>query len=132
MARKTVVFDSNVWIAYFNVDDSTHDIAEKYFARHQDNLVVLTEYVLVEITTILKRQLGPKAASKIVAAILQTDNVKVLPSTGYSEETLKRFLAAEEKHLSFVDISLFVLSQTYEVVTFDKKLAAAIKQKTIR
>jgi len=38
------------------------------------------------------------------------------------------FQKLSEPHLSFVDVSLLVLSQKHEVVTFDKKLEQAIKK----
>ena len=58
MENKAVIFDSNVWIGYFNSDDTTHARAVANFKKYGDQTVVLTEYVLLEIATILKQKIS--------------------------------------------------------------------------
>lgn len=128
METKTVIFDSNVWIGYFNVEDTTHSQAVACFSKYSVRTVVLTEYVLLEVATVLKQKIGHAATNKIIAVLLQTENIQLLPSADYFSPTLTMFLGHKDKHLSFVDMSLVVLASDFEVITFDKKLASALKR----
>ena len=127
MATKAIIFDSNVWIGYFNVNDTTHKRAVAAFEKHSKDTVILTEYILLELATVLKQQIGPVVTNKIITALLQTDTIQVLESPAYFQATLQQFLTTKEKHLSFVDTSLLTLADDFTIVTFDKKLAAALK-----
>jgi predicted nucleic acid-binding protein len=127
MATKAIIFDSNVWIGYFNVNDATHMRAVAAFEKHSIDTVILTEYILLELATVLKQQIGPVATNRIISVLLQTDNIEVLESTAYFQATLQQFLTTKEKHLSFVDTSLVTLANDFIIVTFDKKLFAALK-----
>ncbi len=129
MANVKIIFDSSVWIAYFNQNDTTHKKATRLFSEHTTSLVVLPEYVLLEISTVLKKQLGYTKAQAIINALIQTENIEVLPSTDYFLKTVQLFLVDTSTHLSFVDLSLLVLSADFEVETFDKKLAQAIQKR---
>jgi predicted nucleic acid-binding protein len=127
MATKAIIFDSNVWIGYFNVSDTTHKRAVAVFEKHSGQSIILTEYILLEVATVLKQQIGPVATSRIITALLQTDTIQVLESAAYFQATLQQFLTTKEKHLSFVDTSLLTLANDFTIVTFDKKLAAALR-----
>ena len=127
MATKAIIFDSNVWIGYFNVSDTTHKRAVAVFEKHSGQSIILTEYILLEVATVLKQQIGPVATSRIITALLQTDTIQVLESPAYFQATLQQFLTTKEKHLSFVDTSLLTLADDFTIVTFDKKLAAALR-----
>jgi len=129
METKSVIFDSNVWIGYFNTEDTTHLQAVAMFKKYNSYTVVLTEYVLLEVATVLKQKIGYTATNKIIVALLQTENIKLLPSTEYFSATLAAFLEFKDKHLSFVDVSLLALANDFTVITFDKKLAAALKRR---
>jgi predicted nucleic acid-binding protein len=128
MKSREIIFDSNVWIGYFNTADTTHQQAVAYFKKYSDCIVILTEYVLLEVATVLKQKIGRAETNKIITALLQTENIQLLPSSEYFTSTLTEFLTTKEKHLSFVDISLLVLMRDMTVITFDKKLAAALKR----
>lgn len=131
METKDVIFDSNVWVGYFNIEDITHVKAVTYFKKYQDVTIVLTEYILLEVATVLKQKIGHITTNKIIATLLQTENIQLLPSSEYFETTLTQFLTMKDKYLSFVDMSLLVLSTDFTVITFDKKLKARLKKKTL-
>ena len=70
MATKAIIFDSNVWIGYFNTEDSTHSKAVAFFKKYNDHTIVLTEYVLLEVATVLKQKIGYAATNEIVTMLL--------------------------------------------------------------
>jgi len=129
MITKAIIFDSNVWIGYFNTEDSTHAKAVAFFKMYNNYTIVLTEYVLLEVATVLKQKIGYAATNKIVTTLLQTENIQLLQSADYFAPTLNTFLTSKDKNLSFVDVSLVVLSSDFTVITFDKKLATALKSR---
>lgn len=128
METKAVIFDSNVWIGYFNTDDTTHSRAVDYFKKYNRHTVVLTEYVLLEVATVLKQKIGYAPTNKIITTLLQTENIKLLSSSEFFASTLTQFLISKDKHLSFVDMSLLCLAGDFIIITFDQKLNSAIKK----
>ncbi len=116
-----IIFDSNIWIAYLNKSDSTHRKAVKLFQEINVKDILITEYLLLEITTVLKQIQGYKFAHKFIQQITDT-NISFLESKNFYAETILLFQSLEENKLSFVDVSLIHLSKKYKIKTFDKEL----------
>ena len=129
MAKEKVIFDSCFWIAYFNQNDTTHKKATNLLSKHSSSTIIISEYVLLEISTVLKLQLGHTKAQATISALVQTETIEVLPSADYFFKTLKLFLTSADSHLSFVDMSLLVLAKDFVIETFDKKLIQAIQNR---
>lgn len=129
METKAIIFDSNVWIGYFNTEDTAHSKAVDYFEKYHKHTVILTEYVLLEVATVLKQKIGYAPTNKIITTLLQTENIELLSSSEYFTSTLTQFLTSKDKYLSFVDMSLLCLADDFTIVTFDQKLNSAIKNK---
>jgi len=124
--KLNVILDSSVWIGYFDEIDSNHKKAVKLVTAVTTDTVVLTEYLLLEVASVLKRKIGQRRTANIIEVMLQLENVKVLESVYFFQQTLQQFLLWDEKYVSFVDMSLAVLSKDFEVVTLDKKLAKVL------
>jgi predicted nucleic acid-binding protein len=131
MVRKSIIFDSNIWIGYFDTTNTTHKQAVDAVKKEAEQNITITEYVLLEVSTVLKQRIGPVRTNQIISTLIQTENITLLPSTDYFTSTLQTFLASDEPHLSFVDWSLVVLSDDFEVMTFDKKLADQLKKQSL-
>ena len=125
MVHSGIIFDSNVWIAYFHATDTNHKKAVAVVEKQHQHPVIITEYVLLEVATVLKQKIGPTKTNTIVKTLLQTDTVELLPSSNFFTASLATFLDLIERHLSFVDVSLLVLSKDFTIVTFDAKLQKA-------
>ncbi len=120
------IFDSNIWIAYLNKSDSTHKRAVKLFQETSVEDILVTEYLLLEIVTVLKQVRGYKFAQKFIRQVVDAD-ISFLESKNFYPQTLLLFQSLKENKLSFVDVSLLYLSEEYEVKTFDKDLQKMIK-----
>ena len=120
------IFDSNIWIAYLNKSDSTHKQAVKLFQKTDIKDILITEYLLLEIVTVLKQIQGHKFAQKFIQLIID-NNIPFLESKHFYPQTILLFQSLEENKLSFVDVSLLHLSEKYKVKTFDKDLQKMIK-----
>ena len=126
-ANSAIIYDTNVWVAYYDEDDATHRRAERLIDSTTDN-IVLPEYVCVELCTVLKHKVDQERATLASEMLLENNDIVLLPSSGYFHSVVELFRSYTEPHLSFVDVSLLLLSKEYQVVTFDKKLERAIKQ----
>lgn len=124
MVRAKIILDSNIWIGYFNQKDSLHKKSVKIV--EDLSAVYVPEYVVLETVSILKMKSGSELANICLGIFTDSLNINVIPSTSIFNKTIKLFQTLNDKHLSFVDMSLLALSRDYEVKTFDKKLASAI------
>ncbi len=123
-----IVVDSSVWVALYNELDNQHQKAVGLSASLSD--VALPEYVLLETCTLLLAKAGEDAAEKFLEYSLDSAEVTVLYSSpDFVQETVRLFRRLKNRKLSFVDISLLLLSQSHEVVTFDKALQKAIQKR---
>lgn len=123
-----IVFDSNIWIGYFNRDDVHHKAAVDLITHSGEQDIYIPEYVVLESVSILKMRQSEKVAKLCLDVFLHTGNIHIVPSGDLFTKTINLFQTLPDKSLSFVDMSLLALSRDYEVKTFDKKLAAAIKK----
>lgn len=123
---KDIILDSSVWIALFHKEDSQHEKAKKLLEGNSTSVVV-PEYVLLEVVTVLRNLKRHKEAERFMEEVLE-DSGTFLPAGTLAYE-VARVLPREAKTLSFVDVALTLLSQKkYEVLTFDSVLARAIKK----
>jgi len=116
-----IIFDSNIWIAYLNKSDSTHKQALKLFQETNTKDILITEYLLLEIATVLKQIQGYEFAQRFIQLIID-ENIPFLESKKFYPQTLLLFQSLKESKLSFVDVSLLHLSKKYKIKTFDNDL----------
>lgn len=128
MAHNSTVFDTNVWVATMNSADSLHEQAVQELERVA-RPVILPEYVLVETCSVLALRAGKNVADKFVHYALDNAEIELM----YSSEAMTRksaafFLSHPHRGLSFVDVFLLLLSQSYDVITYDKQLQKSINR----
>ena len=124
-----VLLDSNVWVAYLHETDSLHTkaaaILDEIVATGE--LVVLPEYVLSEVISVVRLRVGTEAAKEFVLRVLDSEWVCILERTKREYlTTCMMIVAGDYPKLSFVDCMLCILASKYHVVTFDKELQKAI------
>ena len=121
------ILDSNVWIAYFNKNDSLHEKAVKIFSTVKN--IAITEYIVAETATVILNKADRKTANKFLEIILDNSDITILHSDKrFFEETARTFTEIISGKLSFIDISLLFLSKKYKIITFDEKLEKIIKK----
>ena len=119
-------FDANFWIALFDADDSQHNKAVRLFDKEPG--FAITEYCVLETATILTLKCGKETAIRFLTHIGDNADVTVVLSTPvFYDGTVRLFQEISDKKLSFVDMSLLVLSEFHDVITFDKALVRAIE-----
>ena len=122
------LFDTNVWVAIANEDDSLHGKALKAFAR-ATRPIILPEYVLVETGNILTYRAGKPFADRFLDEAVNNSDIELLYA---GKETvlhaIRFFQAFPHPGLSFVDTFLLYLSTAHNVITFDKQLDKLIRR----
>ena len=123
------VLDSDIWIAFFNTNDSQHAKARRllHTLELQQEEVGVHEYVILEVVTVLRRIASPKQAAAFVRAIAASTALRVL----YSDpETVRDVCAVvygrQHPKLSYTDLVLLRLSLIHSVHTFDRVLKREI------
>lgn len=131
MAFNTVVFDTCVWVAAMNVEDSLHARAVEAFRTNHD-VIILPEYVIVETCTALRHRANKQAANRFLETTLENETTRLLFA---GEDTIRHsanfYRSSDHPGLSYVDVFLVFLSQTHRIVTFDKQLNNLIKRNNV-
>lgn len=123
-----VIFDTNVWLGILIQKDSLHKKSIQLAHEYASWTKIVPEYIILETLTLLSRYTTTSEVRSTLQFFLESDTVEILPAVHSFDKTIHLIQTMNEKHLSFVDISLLALSRDYEIKTFDKKLAAAIKK----
>lgn len=121
-----IIIDSNIWIAYLNKNDSQHRKAVSFMSEVKEG-VLITEYIILEVATVLAMKIDKRAADSFVDFVTNNRDIEVLSSSGDNfYKTLDFFLKYKKNNLSFIDLSLLALSKKYQVFTFDRNLEKEI------
>lgn len=81
-----VIFDSDVWIALLNKNDSQHQKAKLVFESIKEN-IILPEYVFIEISSVLSLKVGKGVADDFIKIAL---NNKISECWFLKKSTLRR------------------------------------------
>ncbi|MEK7084773.1 MAG: PIN domain-containing protein [Patescibacteria group bacterium] len=123
-----IILDTNIWVAYAYQQDSQHAKANQLM-QNIPTPIVLPEYVLMETCTVLTARAGKSTTDIFLDRTLNNQDITLLYAhDDFFRNVLTQFQTSIIHHLSFIDISLLFLSQTYTVHTFDQDLARAIKR----
>ncbi len=123
-----IILDSNIWIAYLDTDDSQHQKAIDIF-RKLDTVVLITEYIILEVSTVLAMRLSKKVADEFLKKITDNRDIQILYSSrDFFDNIVSTFIEYPKRNLSFIDLSLLILAKDYSLKTFDKKLSNAIRR----
>lgn len=123
-----IVLDSNVWIAYSYKEDTLHKKACGVM-KNINTRVLLPEYILIEVSTVLAQRANKKIADLFLDRVLHNDDILILYSSPkFFDAVVKLFQTNGGKQLSFIDTALVYLSRWYSVITFDKALEKAIRK----
>ena len=123
-----IILDSNVWVAFFNKSDSQHQKAKKNL-KEITGKVTATEYVILEVCSVLLVRAGKQVANKFLEIVFDNDDIEILLSDGgFFEKVINLFQENNNKKLSFVDVSLLCLSKSHQIITFDKELLKELKK----
>jgi predicted nucleic acid-binding protein len=118
------ILDTNIWVAYFDADDSLHAKASKYFV--DGATYVVPDFIIVEVASVLRKKGRVAGVRDFLEFVQENADVTLLHSQEYFKEYVTAFLKTEKTQLSFPDASLYFLSTKFVIHTFDKELLKEI------
>lgn len=128
-----VFLDTNVLVALYNKKDLLHQEALKIFKTlsSQKARLVVSNYVLLEIYTILSQRAGKKKAIEF-GTMVRSEKPFLIKrvSEGLEEKSWEVFISIKDKNLSFVDSSIIavVVQEDYQLLTLDKRITKLQKR----
>lgn len=122
-----VVVDSSVLVAALHHEDALHDRGVRALESAAAPVIV-SEYVAVETIGVLTARKHKPSAAVLIRALAEGGSLLFRPSTPLLFGETARYFLTTTKRLSFIDCSLIVLSRDFDILTFDKALAKAIRK----
>jgi len=114
-----IVVDSNVWIAFLHKNDNQHEKAQTLLTKCEKP-IIMPEYVLIEVATVLTQKAGKKIADEFLAMSMESKDIEILfVQDQFFLAVADFFRKCPGKKLSFIDMALLYISQWYHVATFD-------------
>ena len=123
-----IFIDTAFVIALINKRDRYHKQARTLADRYDDQPMLITDAVLLEIGNALARGFKPEAA-ELIAQFLASDEVKIVRlSPSLFDEAFAMYRDYQDKEWSLVDCVSFVVMQREKIIqalTFDQHFAQA-------
>ncbi len=127
-SQRSYLVDSNVWIAFYQEDDGTHQQAVRIIENIEKARakIFLSNFIFQETWTLLRLSTQSEKAAKFSHVIAHTKQVQQFDIDHYwIEETIDFFDALKDRsRQSLTDFTNIFLALTFgfELVSFDKKM----------
>jgi len=123
-----VFVDTSAFFAVIDQDDGNHERALKQWSALlvPENVLVTTNYVVVEAATLIHRRLGPRAAAAFHADMMPLVHVQFVSAQQHGAAVAASLLAAR-RGPSIVDCASFEVMRGLGVAdafTFDRHFTA--------
>ena len=114
MAKKSnkVFVDSNYFIALQNKNDSLHAkaISDAKKIHSEGKIVVISNFVFLEVITVVSQYLGRQKASAYGRQILRDSAIEMIHvSSQLHEDSWVLFQSINKKNMSFIDCSIIAV-----------------------
>lgn len=123
-----MLVDTSALYALLDEDDTNHRAAAASWPTLVDREHLVTHnYVVVETSALVQRRLGMRAAARLHGALLPAIHLHMIETETHAR-AVERWLAADRRGLSLVDVTSFVVMEALGISTafaFDTDFAAA-------
>ncbi len=126
-----VFADSGFWIALLDPDDDLHPYAMTRFVTHEDDDIVTSQMVLLEVLAFFSNDgaASREDASALVRRILNSADIEVVPMTdGQFRSALERYENRLDQSWSLVDCASFLVMEERgitDALAYDRDFAQA-------
>ncbi len=127
MENKRVILDSNIFIAFYYKDDSSHQEAVFLMEQLVGSHIIVPYCVIQEVATVLAYKCGKKKSDAFLSDLKKSDDLILVDDN--TEVEIDFYLKFSQK-LSFTDIALIHLAERYDAIlfTFDRQLLNLFKK----
>lgn len=126
-SKQRIFVDSNFFVALLSPNDTLHKKAIRISAKIKEEAteLVISNFIFLEIVTILSQRVNRKASITFGTHLLQDEQVEII----HIDEQLQRrswkiFQETDKKNISFVDCSIIATMEFFGIetlLTFDQK-----------
>jgi len=118
-----IIFDSCIWIALLNSEDSCHEQALEIFEEYKNKRILLPDFVYIEVLNLLKRKTSMEICKNFLQTVMKM-GIDPL-SSGREELTSASGIFFNKNRLSFTDCLLIAMSKLRNMmlITFDRELS---------
>ncbi|MGQ4834034.1 MAG: type II toxin-antitoxin system VapC family toxin [Candidatus Asgardarchaeia archaeon] len=112
-----LLVDSNIFIAAFNPRDKHHKVGKEYLIAIEEGKlgkVVITDYILDELLTYIRKKLGFKISLEVLERILSDENITI-EKIDKKDFDLAIFFFEELKNLSFTDSTIIAFMKNRNI-----------------
>jgi predicted nucleic acid-binding protein len=126
MENEKYILDTNFVFSYLTSFDSNNPKAIKIMSNLLSNNKYITDYIYLELATIISQKLGKdywKIINKmIIDPVSGLKEIKV--SNSIYETTKTKYLKIIKKDVSFIDLSIILCAKEFglSIVTFDREI----------
>ncbi len=135
MDKSNKIFvDSNFFIALLNPQDTLNTKAITISSKIKDESpsLVISNFIFLEIVTILSQRIDRKTAITFGNHLLQDNQIEILHiNESLQEKCWKAFQKMDKKNISFVDCSILAVMEAEKIntlLTFDLEDFVSLKK----
>ena len=134
-ANNRIFVDANFFVALFNPQDTLYKeaIAKSQTIQKEKPLLVISNYIFLEIVTVLSQRVNRKAAITLGKHLLEDKQVQIVHIDKHlNNSAWEIFKEIEKKNVGFVDCSSLAVIEFEEIgkfLTFDQKDFAGLVKK---
>lgn len=111
-----IVIDSNYFLAVNNSHDSLNLQAVKLSYFVEKNEAIISDYIFLEIVTILSQKVSRNVACQVGLALLSSANIKIITvDHSLFLDSWIIFSKLKQKNISFIDCSILATMKRYRV-----------------
>lgn len=131
---KPYLIDANVWIAFFNEEDSQYHKAQKDMQRLIESAseILLTDFILQEVATIFLHQQATDSFDRFFSFINTDPRVDIIGIDTLLVQETQQLITTQQfsPKISFTDWSLILIGLRFNVhfLTYDKQLHNALQR----
>src|SRR3989338_339354 len=127
-----MIVDSSVFISFYSEADVHHKEAVEIFKKIENSVqIIISDYILNEIISVLLRKFGLKNSLEVLDAILNSSSLYIRHTSEEEFYEIVEVFKNQKDNLSFIDCSILWLAikSNLEINTFDKNLKKEILNK---
>lgn len=108
--KRIVFLDTSYICALFNLNDSLHEQAKKLVPELVDDILLISNFILLECYTVLSQRVSKKAALKFGRFVRDKSPYDIYwIDKGFEEKIWRIFESIKDKNFSYVDASILAV-----------------------
>ena len=130
-----MLLDTSFLVALFSSRDRFHARAIELRDLHCNEAMLLPEYVVVELATVLALKGSMQISKTALSALMDSKEIEFVPCSDFFAATMEVFKRQEQYSLSFVDSAIVAIAESrldVSLLSFDEGLCKVLGDRVVR